>query len=125
MTLADCLHYQFVDLSLDVRSSQHYLNPIDLELAEQGLQRKIALKSGQLTTLMDSLSRTDRLMISSHALVEDLAHRPELQVIKSFNEPQYCVGLYLIEHRKTVSSPAHRWFKELMVASLSERISVT
>jgi len=125
ITIEDCLNYQFVDLSLDVRSNNTYLNPIDVELARQGQSRTIALKSGQLSTLLDSLAGTDRLMISSHALADDLLNHEDLQVIKAFNRDDYYVGLYLIEHRKTESSPAHRWFKQLVVDSLSERISTT
>ncbi|GAL31839.1 transcriptional regulator LysR family [Vibrio maritimus] len=125
ITVEDCLNFQFVDLSLDVRSNHNYLNPIDIELAKQGLSRTIALKSGQLSTLLDSLTGTDRLMISSHALADDLLDYQDLQVIKAFNRDDYYVSLYLIEHRKTESSPAHSWFKQLVVDSLSERISTS
>jgi DNA-binding transcriptional LysR family regulator len=125
ITIEDCLNYQFVELSLNVRSNHNYLNPINIELAKQGLSRTIALKSGQLSTLLDSLTGTDRLMISSHGLANDLLDHQDLQVIKAFNRDDYYVSLYLIEHRKTESSPAHRWFKQLVVDSLSDSISST
>ncbi|MCY9871038.1 LysR family transcriptional regulator [Vibrio barjaei] len=125
ISINDCLEYQFVDLSLDVRSTQHYLNPIDIELANQGLARNIALKSGQLATLMESLEDTDRLMISSHALAQTFEKSSNLKIIKPFNDKPYLVSIYLIEHRRTLSSPAHKWFKTLMLETLAEKISVS
>ncbi|NOH27220.1 LysR family transcriptional regulator [Vibrio mediterranei] len=125
ISIKDCLEYQFVDLSLDVRSTQHYLNPIDIELANQGLSRNIALKSGQLSTLIESLEETDRLMISSHALSKAFEKTSNLRVIKSFSDRHYLVNIYLIEHRRTLSSPAHIWFKSLMLETLAEKITVS
>ncbi len=108
-----------------MRSAQHYLNPIDIELANQGLSRTIALKSGQLATLIESLEDTDRLMISSHALAQTFEKSSDLKIIKAFDDKPYLVSIYLIEHRRTLSSPAHQWFKTLMLETLAEKISVS
>lgn len=74
---------------------------------------------------MESLEDTDRLMISSHALAQTFEKSSNLKIIKPFNDKPYLVSIYLIEHRRTLSSPAHKWFKTLMLETLAEKISVS
>lgn len=125
ITLDDCLQYPFVDLSLDIRSNHEYLNPLDIELAKRGKTRNIALKSGQLSTLTDSIENTNRLIIASHALVQSKGFDVRLSPIKHFDEEPYKVHIYLIEHRRTLSSTPHTWLKSLIVESIKDKISVS
>lgn len=124
ITLDDCLQYPFVDLSLDIRSNNHYLNPIDVALAKQGKSRTIALKSGQLSTLTQSIEGTERLIIAGHALAQSEVLDSRFQVIKPFEEAPHVVDIYLIEHRRTLSSPSHNWLKSMILESLKGKISV-
>ena len=120
ITINDCLEYSFVDLSLDIRSEGEYLNPIDVELRKQGKYRNIALKSGQLSTLIESIKGTDRLIIGGHLLEQDPILDSNFTAIKAFDTEPYMVNIYLIEHRRTLTSSPHRWLKSMISESIKK-----
>lgn len=120
ITIDDCLEYSFVDLSFDIRSEGEYLNPIDVELRKQGKYRNIALKSGQLSTLIESIKGTDRLIIGGHLLEKDSILDSSFKVIKAFDSKPYTVDIYLIEHRRTLTSSPHRWLKLMISESIKK-----
>ncbi|MUK62333.1 LysR family transcriptional regulator [Aliivibrio fischeri] len=120
ITIDDCLEYSFVELSLDIRSTGEYLNPIDVELRKQGKCRSIALKSGQLSTLIESIKGTDRLIIGGHLLGQDPILGSSFKAIKTFDSKPYTVGIYLIEHKRTLTSSPHRWLKLMISESIKK-----
>lgn len=120
ITIDDCLEYSFVDLSLDIRSTGEYLNPLDSELVKQGKKRAVALKSGQLSTLIESIKGTDRLIIGGHLLEKDSILDSSFKVIKTFDSKPYTVDLYLIEHRRTLTNSPHRWLKSMISESIKK-----
>jgi DNA-binding transcriptional LysR family regulator len=123
ITIDDCLEYAFVDLSLDIRSTGEYLNSLDVELKKQGKYRNIALKSGQLSTLIESIKGTDRLIIGGHLLEKDSILDSSFKVIKTFDSKPYTVDIYLIEHRRTLTSPSHCWLKSIIIESIRSTFS--
>lgn len=123
ITIDDCLEYSFVDLSLDIRSTGEYLNPLDTELIKQGKKRTVALRSGQLSTLIESIKDTDRLIIGGHLLEQDSTLGDKFTVIKAFNSEPYMVNINLIEHRRTLTSPSHCWLKSVIIESIRSTFS--
>ncbi|MDO6544576.1 LysR family transcriptional regulator [Photobacterium sanguinicancri] len=111
VSIDDCLEYSFVDLSLDIRSVGDYLNPLDVELLKQGRNRKVAFKSGQLSTLLESIEGTDRLIIGSHLLEKDSILDDKFNVITAFNREPFITNIYIVEHKRTTNSPPHQWLK--------------
>ncbi len=124
ITINDCLEYSFVDLSLDIRSTGEYLNPLDSELVKQGKKRAVALKSGQLSTLIESIKGTDRLIIGGHLLEKDSILDSNFTAIKAFDTEPYMVNIYLIEHRRTLTSAPHCWLKSVITESISSNFSL-
>ncbi len=120
ITIDDCLEYSFVDLSLDIRSTGEYLNPLDSELIKQGKKRAVALKSGQLSTLIESIKGTDRLIIGGYLLEQDPILDSNFTAIKAFDTEPYMVNIYLIEHRRTLTSSPHRWLKTMISESIKK-----
>lgn len=118
----DCLKYSFVELSLDIRSTGKYMNPLDVELAKQNKRRSVALKSGQLSTLIESIKATDRLFIGADLLADDIVFDSGLSAIKIFRHDSYAVNLYVVEHKRTLSSLPHRWLKSLIIESFKSKL---
>ncbi|WP_299573790.1 LysR family transcriptional regulator [uncultured Shewanella sp.] len=125
VSIDDCLKYAFVDLSLDIRSTGEYLNTLDVELMTQGKSRNVALKSGQLSTLVESIHGTDRLMIAGHLLEQDATDEANFKAIKSFNHQPYITNIYLIEHKRTLSSQPHKWFRDLIKQSIRKTFGMS
>ncbi|WP_028772751.1 LysR family transcriptional regulator [Shewanella waksmanii] len=125
VTLLECLDYSFADLSFDVRDSGSYLNPIDQLLHKQGIRRHIGLRSGQLSTLLTAIQNSDRLLIGGHFLSRDSKINQQFATIKVFNEPSFLVDVYLVEHRRTLTSTAHRWLRNLIKEALEPQFVST
>ncbi len=121
ISMDDCLNYSFVDLSLDIRSTGEYLNPLDVELAKQGKRRAVALKSGQLSTLIESIKNTDRLIIGGHILEQEASLDSSFTAIKAFKQDSYAVNIYVIEHKRTLSSLPHNWLRSLIIESIKHK----
>lgn len=122
VTLEDCLQYQFVDLNLDLRSVSDIHNPIDSYLESKGVKRDIVFKSGQLNTLVDAMQDSNKMLISTHTLrkVDDFKHRLT-PIFELQNEPKMNINVYLIEHKRTLNSPAHQWLKQLILNTLRDK----
>lgn len=124
ITIDDCLEYSFVDLSLDIRSTGEYLNPLDAELIKQGKKRTVTLRSGQLSTLIESIKDTNRLIIGGHLLEQDSTLGDKFTVIKAFNSEPYMVNINLIEHRRTLTSSPHCWLKSVIINSIKDQFFI-
>ncbi|MCW8346817.1 LysR family transcriptional regulator [Vibrio sp. ZSDZ65] len=123
VTLEDCLRYRFVDMSLDIRSAIGISNPVDVHLAKQGIERDIVFKSAQLFTLVELMQHTNTVMVASHRLT-DLSHIGDqlVPVLSLNNEPDLAVDLYLIEHKRTATSAAHQWLKQLIISTTQDAV---
>ncbi|CAK2059646.1 DNA-binding transcriptional LysR family regulator [Vibrio crassostreae] len=123
VTLEDVLKYRFVDMSLDIRSSFGLSNPIDGYLAQKGLVRDIVYKSGQIFSLIELMQHSDTVMVSSHKLGSLSQVRDKLvPVLVLDGIDELNLDIYLIEHKRTSTSEAHIWFRELIITTIREKI---
>ncbi|WEM40904.1 LysR family transcriptional regulator [Photobacterium sp. DA100] len=113
VTLEECLGYRFVDLTLDIRSISASHNPVDQYLESHGLYRDIAFKSGQLNSLIKVMKQTPTILVSSNLLAKVSNELIPLTLTKDSLELNF--SIYLIEHKRTLNSPAHQWFRELVL----------
>jgi DNA-binding transcriptional LysR family regulator len=119
--VASCLDYDFVDLNLDIRSVQELHNPIDLYLHDLGLERNVRFKSAQINNLLEVMTGSDTLLASNHLLQSVDLLSEKLTPIYSFESvPQLRLPIYLIEHKRTIDSPTHQWFKQMVLEVLSK-----
>lgn len=125
ITIDDCLVYSFVDLSLDIRSGEENINPFDIKLAKQGKHRTVVLKSGQLSTLIASIEGTELLFVSNHILEEDATFNSYCKVIKRLEPEAYAVNIYIIEHRRTFTSPSHLWLRSVILGTIKDNILIS
>ncbi|CAM3048933.1 LysR family transcriptional regulator [Vibrio rarus] len=122
VTLNDCLNYPFVDLNLDIRSIFGTHNPVDFYLEQKGLKRNVVFKSGQLNTLVDAMQGTDKLLISTHTLRNLNEFKACLTpVFELKGQAIMDINVYLIEHKRTLNSAAHQWFKQLILNTLRNK----
>lgn len=123
VSLEQCLQHKFVDYTLDSRSTGKHSNPFDVYLESVNKRRDIGFQSGQINTLIEAMIDTDTLLVSTQGLLTLPYVRDNLVPILSFEEYQELnVGIYLIEHKRTIDSPAHQWFKQLIVETLSGQL---
>lgn len=123
VTLEQCLAHNFVDYTLDSRSATRHTNPFDVYLEHLNKRRNIGFQSGQINTLIEAMIDTDTLLVSTHGLLtlpyvkENLVPILSLEACEELN-----VAIYLIEHKRTIDSPAHQWFKQLILETLSGQL---
>ncbi|PSW20886.1 LysR family transcriptional regulator [Photobacterium sanctipauli] len=123
VTLEDCLKYRFVDMSLDIRSPFGLDNPVDNHLSQLGIERDVFFKSGQLLTLVELMQHTDTIMVSSDKLTNLMDIEDKLVPIFSLgNKPELHVNLYLIEHKRTTTSAAHNWLKQIILTTIGNNV---
>ncbi|MEZ8436691.1 LysR family transcriptional regulator [Vibrio splendidus] len=121
VTLEQCLESRFVDLTLDIRSNYGLQHPVDTYLVKNGMQRDIAFKSGQLLTLVEVMQSSNTILVATHKLTELEGIGDKIVPIFSLdNVPELMFELFLIEHKRTVTSPAHQWFKNLVVSVIED-----
>ncbi|WP_228768389.1 LysR family transcriptional regulator [Shewanella sp. TC10] len=121
ITLEQCLESRFVDLTLDIRSNYGLQHPVDSYLAKNGMQRDIAFKSGQLLTLVEVMQSSSTILVATHKLIELEGVGDKIVPIFSLDKvPELMVELFLIEHKRTITSPAHQWFKNLVVSVIED-----
>ncbi|RJG39531.1 LysR family transcriptional regulator [Motilimonas pumila] len=126
VTLAQCLTYQFVDLILDIHSDVDVQSPIDDMLRQRQMHRTVTFKSGQLHTLLTVMKNTERLLVSSDMLLTQPLYQTEYRPVYFFKQDHFpAVNLYLNEHQRTESSPAHQWFREVLLTSLQQVLQST
>lgn len=119
LTLKDMLEYPFIQYSLlRSRSSASADDTrFDRQLMKRGFKRKKALVTAQLMTAMDALWQTDCLMM---ATMHDLKIEGETYGIVRKPYPEELefdstVPVVLVQHARTIKSPAHQWVKEQIV----------
>lgn len=124
LTLREMLEYPFIQyyLLLSGEVSASVESRFDRELAKQGLKRKKTLVTTQLMTAMDALWQTDCLMM---ATMHDLKMEGETYGIvrKAYPEElefDNTVPVVLVQHARTIKSPAHQWVKEQIVGIVQE-----
>ncbi|TNE76701.1 MAG: LysR family transcriptional regulator [Gammaproteobacteria bacterium] len=124
LTLREMLEYPFIQyyLLLSGEVSAAVESRFDRELAKQGLKRKKTLVTTQLMTAMDALWQTDCLMM---ATMHDLKMEGETYGIvrKAYPEElefDNTVPVVLVQHARTIKSPAHQWVKEQIVGIVQE-----
>ncbi len=123
VTLEECFNYRFVDMSLDIRSSFGVSNPVDALLAKKGIERDVVFKSGQLMTLVEVMQTTETVMVSSHLVANSKEMEGKLVPVFALNsDPECAVNIYLIEHKRTANSPAHFWFKQLLIETVQREV---
>ncbi|WP_045452785.1 LysR substrate-binding domain-containing protein [Vibrio campbellii] len=121
VTLEDCLNYRFVDLTLDIRSMSATHNPVDQYLESQGICRDVVFKSGQLSTLIKVMKETPTILVSTNLLgqvSDELIPIPLTHQIIDLD-----LNIYLIEHKRTLNSQAHQWFRELVLEQTKSILS--
>ncbi|CAH0991318.1 HTH-type transcriptional regulator YidZ [Sinobacterium norvegicum] len=122
VTLKQCLEYQYVDLILDIQSHSEYQNPIDEFFQRQELHRDICYRSGQLDSLTELMRCSDKLLIASHRMMDRGSYQTDFVPVFSFQQyDELNIGIHLIEHRRTRNSPAHQWFKSMIVNTLGSQ----
>ncbi|MFA0086533.1 LysR family transcriptional regulator [Vibrio sp. 10N.261.51.F12] len=125
VTLEDCLAYRFVDLTLDIRSGFSVQNPIDDYLSKVGYRRDVAFRSGQLMTLVEVMQETTCVLASSHQLSQLECVANKLVPVFAIDDVEAMrITLYLIEHKRTASSVAHQWLKQLIIETTKSSSNV-
>ena len=123
VTLEDIMEYRFVDMSLDIRSLSKFENPIDIYLAEIGYSRNLAFKSGQIASLIEFMQGTHSVMASTQMLDNAANFNDQLTPILSLKGiEQVEANLYLIEHKRTMHSEPHKWFKDLLISTIRDGV---
>jgi DNA-binding transcriptional LysR family regulator len=119
LTLQEMLEYPFIQyyLLLSGVVSAEVETRFDRELSKLGLKRKKSLVTTQLMTAMDALWQTDCLMM---ATMHDLKIEGETYDIVRKPYPEELnfdstVPVVLVQHARTIKSPAHQWVKERIV----------
>jgi len=118
LTLKEMLEYPFIQYSLlRSGSSTAAETRFDRQLRKHGLKRKKALVTAQLMTAMDALWQTDCLMM---ATMHDLKIEGETYGIVRKPYPEELefdstVPVVLVQHARTIKSPAHQWVKQQIV----------
>ena len=125
MTLEKVLKYPFVQyflLQAGVKVTPFTETRFDKTIAEMGLRRRKALVTDQLMTALYALQNSDCLMLSTE---HDLKTEASLFEIVRKPYPQDLVydsfiPVALYQHRRTLQSSLHRWFKERLIRVLDE-----
>lgn len=116
VSLQSCFDYSFLEFNVESDSDAHYANPINTMLKEQGLQRNIILKSSQLSNLFDILKQSDNLLIGPHFLFDYQGKNSEFEIVHELStSKRNALNFYLVEHQRVANSPAHQWFKGLIL----------
>ncbi|MBM7035177.1 LysR family transcriptional regulator [Vibrio ulleungensis] len=122
VTLEEILAYRFVDMSLDISSLIEFQNPIDVYLEGLGLRRDLAYKSGQVASLIKFMQSTDSVMASTQMLAKTANAEQLVPILSLQGVDEVEVNLYLIEHKRTLHSEPHKWFKELIVSTIRDGV---
>lgn len=120
-SLKACLAYPFVDLNLENKQQDNLSNPADVMLQAAGVERNILLKSSQLSVLTAVVKSSDYLLLAANFTQQSSLNAEQLVTIYDFKkEHKEQVILNLIEHQRIKQSPAHQWFKKLLIDCFAE-----
>ena len=125
ITLEKVLQYPFVQyflLQAGVKVTPFTETRFDKTIAEFGMQRHKALITDQLMTALYALQNSDCLMLSTQ---DDLKTEAGLFEIVRKPYPQDLVydsfiPIALYQHRRTLRSSLHRWFKQRLINVLDQ-----
>jgi DNA-binding transcriptional LysR family regulator len=121
LTLEKVLRYPFIQYFLLLtpeKASPAVETRFDKTIAKLGLKRKKALVTDQLMTALNALQTSDCLMLSTE---DDLKAEAEFyEIVRKPYPPELEVDdfipVVLFQHRRTLKSPMHEWFKARLMA---------
>ena len=119
VTLDEILAYPFVQyyLLISKRVSARTDARFDRALRELGRMRKKAMVTNQLMTAIETVCRTDSLMVAAK-FGSGMEHELYHIVSKSYPDDlphEGTIPLVLLQHKRTMGSPIHRWLSEKIV----------
>ncbi len=119
VTLDEILAYPFVQyyLLISKRVSARTDARFDRALRELGRMRKKAMVTNQLMTAIETVCRTDSLMVAAK-FGSGMEHELYSLVSKSYPDDlphEGTIPLVLLQHKRTMGSPIHRWLSEKIV----------
>ena len=119
VTLDEILAYPFVQyyLLISKRVSARTDARFDRALRELGRMRKKAMVTNQLMTAIETVCRTDSLMVAAK-FGSGMEHELYSIVSKSYPDDlphEGTIPLVLLQHKRTTGSPIHRWLSEKIV----------
>ena len=119
VTLDEILAYPFVQyyLLISKRVSARTDARFDRALRELGRMRKKAMVTNQLMTAIETVCRTDSLMVAAK-FGSGMEHELYSFVSKSYPDDlphEGTIPLVLLQHKRTMGSPIHRWLSEKIV----------
>ena len=119
VTLDEILAYPFVQyyLLISKRVSARTDARFDRALRELGRMRKKAMVTNQLMTAIETVCRTDSLMVAAK-FGSGMEHELYSIVSKSYHDDlphEGTIPLVLLQHKRTMGSPIHRWLSEKIV----------
>ena len=124
LSLDDILAYPFVQYYLLIakRVSANTSARFDRTLAEMGRKRRKALVTNQLMTAMETVQRSDALMVATQYGLStereffDIAQRP----FPSDLPHQGNIPFVLVQHRRTSHSAVHSWLADILIESVHD-----
>ena len=123
ISIDDCLKYKFLDLIIDNHANLRVDNPAKKYFEDNNIELDIAFRSGQLGLLTEMMKQSDHLLLSSHFLMNSPDLAEQFDMIYRFDDPDYYIETYLLDHQRTHTSDAHQWLKTVLVESIRESIS--
>ena len=119
VTLDEILAYPFAQyyLLISKRVSARTDARFDRALRELGRMRKKAMVTNQLMTAIETVCRTDSLMVAAK-FGSGMEHELYSIVSKSYPDDlphEGTIPLVLLQHKRTMGSPIHRWLSEKIV----------
>ncbi|OUS31344.1 hypothetical protein A9Q98_02765 [Thalassotalea sp. 42_200_T64] len=115
LQLNDCMNCNFLGLIVENDSNIQFKHPVDALLIKHGVQPRSVFRSSQLHVLIDILKSTDSLFIGMNNLIQGNEFAPLYSFKVNDNN---AVEFVLLEHKRTVNSPAHQWFKEKLLTHI-------
>ena len=112
----DIISYPHVALYLPNITDRDLLQ-VEKTFANAGIHRQTILETTQLLTAMEVLSLSDSLMLGPKYLAEFRLTKGHF-VSKPFNIPELNelrLDLCLIQHRRTLNSPLHKWIRQQLI----------
>lgn len=118
--LADCLEYDFAAFILDNDDNIQFKSPVDNIISSDEIKRNVVLRTSQLFVLLEFLKSSDALFIGPDVLMKSAELKEVLEPIYEFEQtPENLIDLHLIEHKRVAASPAHQWFKQRLMATMT------
>jgi DNA-binding transcriptional LysR family regulator len=119
VTLDEILAYPFVQyyLLISKRVSARTDARFDRALRDLGRMRKKAMVTNQLMTAIETVCRTDSVMVAAK-FGSGMEHELYSIVSKSYPDDlphEGTIPLVLLQHKRTMGSPIHRWLSEKIV----------